>query len=111
MVSLPTILPPRSAALREAILGYLKHAYYNAQTDRVALENGIIPNLNLALPTLENYTDDLIDAILASSPIDESEWASDPYKDGIRDWTYIFEMAKTQIPDAEVITVFPTERT
>lgn len=46
--------------LREAILANLKHAYFNAKTDTVALQNGVIPNQNHALGILNNKADDLM---------------------------------------------------
>ena len=49
--------------LRDAILANLKHAYFNAKTDTIALENGLIPNHNHALGILENKTDDLMQII------------------------------------------------
>ena len=46
----------KSDNLRDAILANLKHAYFNAKTDTIALENGLIPNHNHALGILENKT-------------------------------------------------------
>lgn len=51
---------PKPDELREAILANLKHAYFNAKTDTVALQNGVIPNQNHALGILNNKADDLM---------------------------------------------------
>jgi hypothetical protein len=51
--------------LRTAILANLKHAYFNAKTDTVALANGLIPNQDHALGILENKSDDLMQMVQA----------------------------------------------
>jgi hypothetical protein len=49
--------------LRTYILQHLKHSYYTAKTDEVALKNGVVPNLDYALPTLENKADTIMERI------------------------------------------------
>lgn len=49
--------------LRTNILDHLKHSYYTAKTDEVALKNGVVPNLDHAIVTLNNKADMIMERI------------------------------------------------
>ncbi|NIL77137.1 hypothetical protein [Rhodococcus sp. B10] len=79
--------------LREVILANLKHAYFNAKTDNVALSNGLIPNQNHALGILENKADDLMQLIkqresqvALEARVAEIQYLNDEYQEDAQDW-------------------------
>lgn len=49
--------------LRKIVIANLKHAYFNAMTDDVAIKNGLIPGRNHVLTVLEFKADDIMDAV------------------------------------------------
>jgi hypothetical protein len=54
---------PHDDELKEKILDYLKHAYFNSTTDTMAGITSGLHNRSHAVPVLENYADEIVAAI------------------------------------------------
>lgn len=83
--------------LRKNVRSQLEHTYFNAVTDEIAFQNGVIPNKKHVPGVINNKTDDTLQAVLEALPPVQTESNSwnymIGYNEAVEDMKIIIRMA------------------